>query len=79
MDECRGSNTEWSSRMLVLSRHKDEWIDIAGGTAAGGLSIVITEIRGDKVRIGFEGPRDITIHRREVQQAIDLQEKEEAN
>lgn len=56
--------------MLVLSRHRNEVIDIAGGAAVGGVSITIVDIRGDKVRIGVEASRDVTVHRREVQEAI---------
>lgn len=51
--------------MLVLSRKRDEQIVI-------GKDIVITlvEIRGDKVRLGVEAPRDVPVHRREVADAI---------
>lgn len=56
---------------LVLSRHKDEWIDIAGGVSAGGLSVCVVDIRGDKVRLLIEGPEQIPVHRREVQNAIE--------
>ena len=59
--------------MLVLSRLKDEWIDIGGGVDAGGLSIVVTEIRGNKVRIGIACPKDISVNRREVQEKGDEQ------
>lgn len=52
--------------MLVLSRKKDEEIVIADGE----IRIMIIEIRGDKVRIGIDAPRDITVHRREVFDAI---------
>ncbi|QDT07968.1 Carbon storage regulator [Rubripirellula lacrimiformis] len=48
--------------MLVLSRHKGESIVIGGGL----IEIVVTEIRGDKVRIGVKAPRDVVIDRREV-------------
>jgi carbon storage regulator len=52
--------------MLVLSRKKDQQIAIAS------LEIVITvvEIRGDKVRLGFQAAKDISIHRMEVFDAI---------
>lgn len=53
--------------MLVLSRMKDERIVIAGGE----IVLTIVAIRGDKVRIGIEAPKDISIHRGEVQEAID--------
>jgi carbon storage regulator len=51
--------------MLVLSRKKDERIVIDGN-----ITIVIVEIRGDKVRIGVEAPPDVSVHRQEVFDAI---------
>lgn len=52
-------------RMLVLSRKKEERIVIDGG-----IEIVVVEIRGDKVRLGFNAPRDVSVHRKEVADAI---------
>lgn len=51
--------------MLVLSRQRDESIII-------GDSIVITvvDIRGDKVRLGIEAPKEVPVHRQEVYEAI---------
>jgi carbon storage regulator len=51
--------------MLVLSRHRDESIMI-------GEEIVVTivDIRGDKVRLGIDAPQDIPVHRQEVYEAI---------
>lgn len=57
--------------MLCLSRKKNECIDIEGGFANGGVTICILEIRGDKVRIGLDAPKEISIHRREVEIAIE--------
>ena len=57
--------------MLVLSRKKDEKIVIGDN-----ISIMIVEIRGDKVRLGIEAPRDISVHRREVYDAIKRKENE---
>ncbi len=34
------------------------------------IEIVIVDIRGDKVRIGVEAPRDVAVHRQEVYEAI---------
>ena len=51
--------------MIVLSRKRNESIVIADS-----IEIVIVEIRGDKVRIGIEAPRDVPVHRREVYDAI---------
>ena len=59
--------------MLVLSRKKNESIVINEN-----IVVTIVEIRGDKVRLGIEAPRDIPVHRREVLDAI-LQEQELAD
>ena len=58
--------------MLVLSRKKDEKIVIGDN-----ISIMVVEIRGDKVRLGIEAPREISVHRREVYDAIKRKEAEE--
>jgi carbon storage regulator len=51
--------------MLILSRHKDEFIDLfVDGVKIA--EILISEIRGDKVRIGIQAPKNVDIHRREV-------------
>lgn len=47
--------------MLVLTRKKDESIIIGDG-----IEVCIVEIRGDKVRLGIEAPRDVPVHRKEV-------------
>lgn len=51
--------------MLVLSRKKNESIVINDD-----IKIVIVEIRGDKVRLGVEAPKEVPVHRREVFEAI---------
>lgn len=51
--------------MLVLSRKKNESIVINND-----ITIVVVEIRGDKVRLGVEAPREVPVHRREVFDAI---------
>ena len=51
--------------MLVLSRKKNESIIINNE-----ITIVVVEIRGDKVRLGVEAPREVPVHRREVFDAI---------
>jgi carbon storage regulator len=54
-----------SSGMLVLSRKKNESIVIADV-----IKVVVVEIRGDKVRLGIECPKELPPHRREVYDAI---------
>ncbi len=51
--------------MLVLSRRPNESIVINDK-----IVITVIEIRGDKVRLGIEAPRDVPVHRSEVYQAI---------
>jgi len=52
--------------MLVLSRKKDESIIVDEH-----IRITVIEIRGDKVRLGIEAPRETPVHRAEVQAEID--------
>ena len=51
--------------MLVLSRRKHEQIVINDD-----VTIMVVEIRGDKVRLGVEAPKEVPVHRREVYDAI---------
>ena len=55
--------------MLVLSRKKNESIIINND-----ITIVVVEIRGDKVRLGVDAPKEIPVHRREVYDAIQRNE-----
>ena len=57
--------------MLVLSRRPNESIVINDK-----IVITVIEIRGDKVRLGIEAPRDVPVHRSEVYQAIQRAEAE---
>ena len=56
--------------MLVLSRKKNESIVINND-----ITIVVVEIRGDKVRLGVEAPKEVPVHRREVYDAIKRNEE----
>ncbi len=57
--------------MLVLSRKKNESIIINDH-----ITVTVVEIRGDKVRLGIDAPKDVSVHRREVYEAIQNQMKE---
>lgn len=65
-----GKSVHWwqvlrAHTMLVLSRKKDESIVINND-----ITIVVVEIRGDKVRLGIEAPKEVPVHRQEVFQSI---------
>ncbi|MAP74006.1 MAG: carbon storage regulator [Planctomycetaceae bacterium] len=51
--------------MLVLSRKKNESIVINDD-----ITIVVVDIRGDKVRLGVDAPKEVPVHRQEVFNAI---------
>jgi carbon storage regulator len=51
--------------MLVLSRQRDESIIIGDN-----IVVTVVDVRGDKVRLGIEAPREVSVHRREVYEAI---------
>lgn len=51
--------------MLVLSRQRDESIIIGDNVV-----VTIVDVRGDKVRLGIDAPVEIPVHRREVYEAI---------
>jgi len=57
--------------MLVLSRTRDESIMIGDD-----VKITIVDVRGDKVRLGIEAPREIPVHRIEIYEAIQREKKE---
>jgi carbon storage regulator len=51
--------------MLVLSRQRDESIMIGDN-----IVVTIVDVRGDKVRLGIEAPTEVPVHRQEVYEAI---------
>lgn len=51
--------------MLVLSRRIDEIIRIGDD-----IEITVVDIRGDKVRLGIDAPKEIPVHRQEVYEQI---------
>ena len=60
--------------MLVLSRNKDESIIIGDD-----IEIVVVDIRGNKVRLGINAPKAITVHRKEVYDFIQKDKADESN
>lgn len=58
--------------MLVLSRNKDQGVRIGKD-----IRVVVVDIRGDKVKLGFTAPDEVSIHRDEVYEAIERERKAE--
>ncbi len=57
--------------MLVLSRHCGESIIIGDD-----IVITVVDIRGDKVRLGIAAPIEISVHRQEVYEAIQRENRQ---
>ena len=53
--------------MLVLTRHKGEAICIDGRT----ITITVVDIRKDSIKLGVDAPRDMTVHREEIQRLLE--------
>jgi len=51
--------------MLVITRRPSESIIIRDD-----IIITVVSVRGDKVRLGIEAPKDVTVHRKEVYEMI---------
>ena len=60
--------------MLVLSRQKDESVIIGDGDDK--VEITIVDVRGDKVRLGINAPRTVSVHRKEVYEAIQIEKEQ---
>lgn len=57
--------------MLVLTRLRDETIMIGDE-----IEITVVDIRGDKVRLGITAPSRVAVHRKEVYEAIRVENEQ---
>jgi carbon storage regulator len=60
--------------MLILTRKSDESVVIGDN-----IEITILGVHGDQVSLGLSAPRDVTIHRKEIHEAIQAQNLASAN
>ena len=56
--------------MIVIPRKKDESVVFGDD-----IILTVIEIRGDKVWLGVEHPKEVAVHKREVYEAILSQKK----
>ncbi len=60
--------------MLVLTRKRGEAVAVGEGAGQGQLlKVTVLEIRQSQVKLGFEAPNDVPVHRWEVWQRINGQ------
>jgi carbon storage regulator len=51
--------------MLVLNRKKGQRVVVGNQ-----VEVVVLEVRGDRVKLGFAGPPEVPIHREELHRKI---------
>lgn len=59
--------------MLVLSRQRGETVMIGDS-----VDVTIIDVRGEKVRLGINAPRDVAVHRKEIYEQIKEQNRSAA-
>lgn len=60
--------------MLVLTRKLHQSIVIGDQ-----IEVVVLEVRGEQVRLGIKAPKDVTVHRKEIYEQIQEENKSSAN
>jgi carbon storage regulator len=59
---------------LIEGKSDDDVVNLLEGAQ---VTLTIVEIRGDKVRVGIDAPKDVPVHRREVYDAIKRERRSE--
>jgi carbon storage regulator len=60
--------------MLVLTRKLHQSIVIGDQ-----IEVVVLEVRGEQVRLGIKAPKDVTVHRKEIYEQIQEENKSASN
>ena len=56
--------------MLILTRRVGETLTIGNA-----VTVTVLTVKGDKVRLGINAPKDIAVHREEIFERIKRQEE----
>lgn len=56
--------------MLVLTRKLHQSIVIGDG-----IEVVVLEVRGEQVRLGIKAPKNVAVHRKEIYEQIQQENK----
>ncbi|MEX2242733.1 MAG: carbon storage regulator CsrA [Fimbriimonadaceae bacterium] len=56
--------------MLVLTRKVNQSIVIGDD-----IEVVVLEVRGEQIRLGIKAPRDVVVHRKEIYDQIQEENK----
>jgi carbon storage regulator len=54
--------------MLILSRNVNECIKIGIGDSV--ITVMVVRVKGERVWLGIEAPRDVPVHRQEIWDVI---------
>ena len=65
--------SNWKTDLLVLARRINQSIMIGDD-----VELVVVDIKGDQVKLGIKAPRNVSVHRSEVHQEIQEQNKKAA-
>jgi len=60
--------------MLVLTREKSKRVRIGDD-----ITVTVVEIRGSRVRLGFDAPKDMPVHREEIWLNIQKENRDDAS
>lgn len=60
--------------MLVLTRKLHQSIVIGDG-----IEVVVLEVRGEQVRIGIKAPKNVSVHRKEIYDQIQEENRSAAD
>lgn len=60
--------------MLVLTRKVQQSIVIGEG-----IEVVVLEVRGEQVRLGIKAPKDVAVHRKEIYDQIQEENRSASN